>query len=324
MRLAQLALLAGLCLVLQPVAIASSLADQTSLYLSPTGSDSNPCTADAPCATMDHAYHLASSGETIFLAAGDYPVQLVKPDAAKTDPTPVVFTPASGAQVTVARLDVSASHVEFENFQADWAVATPANGVTFRNIVANGAIYVTGASNVQVIGGQVFSPVPVSSDSQIASIKGQVPTNILFDGVAFHDFVDVGPGQFHHIECLQVGAAVNLTIRNSKFWNCGTHDIFIRSWGFVNNSPSPLSNILIENNWFAKTVAGFYAMQFLDDLWTGDPPTSVTIRNNSALQTIVVRVSHGTAVVHGNLLPSMSQVLLRCVRPESVVRLQRL
>ena len=307
MRLAQLALLAGLCLVLQPVAIASSLADQTSLYLSPTGSDSNPCTADAPCATMDHAYRLASSGETIFLAAGDYPVQSIKPDAAKTDPTPVVFMPAAGAQVTVARLDVTASHVEFENFQADWAVATPANGVTFRNIVANGAIYVTGASNVQVIGGQVFSPVPVSSDSQIASIKGQVPTNILFDGVSFHDFADVGPGQFHHIECLQVGAAINLTIRNSKFWNCATHDIFIRSWGFVNNSPSPLSNILIENNWFAKTAAGFYAMQFLDDLWTGDPPTSVTIRNNSALQTIIVRVTHGTAVVHGNLLPSMSK-----------------
>lgn len=307
MRLAQVALLAGLCLALQPVAIASSDAEQTSLYIAPSGSDSNPCTETAPCATMDHAYHLASPGETVQLASGSYPVQGLTPDAAKTDPSPVVFMPASGAQVAVARLDVTASHVEFQNFQADWAVDEPANGVTFRNIVANGAVYITGASNVQVLGGQIFSPVPVSSDSQIASIKGQVPTNILFDGVAFHDFVDVGPGQFHHIECLQVGAAINLAVRNSRFWNCATHDIFIRSWGFVNNSPSPLSNILIENNWFGKTGAGFYAMQVLDDLWTGSPPTSVTIRNNSALQAIVVRVSHGTAVVHGNLLPSMSK-----------------
>jgi len=308
-RLLRIALLAGICLALQPISVASPAGSQPDLYLSPTGSDSGSCTQTAPCASMDRAYHLASPGQTVLLAAGDYPLQFVKPDASKTADAPVVFTPASGAQVTVARLDVSASHVEFSNFQADWAVATPANGVTFRNIVANGAIYVTGASNVSVLGGQIFSPVPVSSDSQIASTKGQVPTNILFDGVAFHDFTDVGPGQLHHIECLQVGAAVNLTIRDSKFWNCATHDIFIRSWGFVNNSPSPLSNIVIENNWFAKTVGGFYTMQVLDDLWTGDPPTSLTIRNNSALQTILVRLSHGTAVVHGNLLPAMSKFL---------------
>jgi hypothetical protein len=306
-RLAQVALLAGLCLALQPSAIASSGSDQPSLYLSPSGSDSNACTEAAPCATMDRAYHVASPGQTVLLAAGSYPTQSIRPDATKTDPTPVVFTPMPGAQAQVVRLDVTASHVEFSNLQADWAVATPANGVTFRNVMADGAIYITGASNVSVLGGEIFSPVPVSSDSQIASIRGQVPTNILFDGVAFHDFVDVGPGQFHHIECLQVGAAVNLTVRDSKFWNCGTHDIFIRSWGMVNNSPSPLSNVLIENDWFARTVAGFYAMQVLDDLWTGSPPTSVTIRNNSALQTIIVRVSHGSAVVHGNLLPSMSK-----------------
>lgn len=305
-RLFKLAVLAGVCVALQPVTIASSDGGQ-SLYVSPSGSDSASCTESAPCASLDRAYHLASPGETVFLAAGSYPTQDVKPDAAKTDPTPVVFTPMSGAQVSVAHLNVSASHVAFSNFQTDWQVVTPANGVTFQNIVSNGAIYISGASNVSVLGGAVFSPVPVSSDSQIASIDGQVPTNILFDGVSFHDFTDVGPGQLHHIECLQVGAAVNLTVTNSKFWNCGTHDIFIRSWGFVNNSPSPLSNILIENNWFAKTVAGFYAMQVLDDLWTGSPPTSLTIRNNSALQTIIVRVSHGTAVVHGNVLPAMSK-----------------
>ena len=307
-RLLQFALVAGLLLALQPISIASSAGSELpNLYLSPSGSDSGTCTEAAPCATMDRAYHIASPGQTVLLASGDYPTQAVKPDATKTGTSPVVFTPASGAQVHVARLDVTASDVEFQNIQADWAVANPANGVTFRNVIADGAIYITGASNVSVLGGQVFSPVPVSSDSQIASIKGQVPTNILFDGVLFHDFIDVGPGQFHHIECLQIGAAVNLTIRDSKFWNCGTHDIFIRSWGMVNNSPSPLANILIENNWFAKTAAGFYAMQVLDDLWTGSPPTSVTIRNNSALQAIIVRVSHGTAVVHGNLLPGMSK-----------------
>ncbi len=304
-----MSLLAGVCLALHPVAIASSIAEQSTLYLSSTGSDSNPCTQTAPCLTMDRAYHVASAGETVQVATGTYPAQTIRPDATKTGTSPVVFMPMSGAQVTVARLDVTASSVEFQNMQAPWSVSTPASGVTFRNVSANGAVYISGAANVSVLGGQIFSAVPVSTDSQIASLKGQPPTNILFDGVSFHDFTDVGPGQLHHIECLQVGAAVNLTIRDSKFWNCGTHDIFIRSWGFVNSSPSPLSNLLIENNWFAKTVAGFYAMQVLDDLWTGDPPTSVTIRNNSALQTVLVRLSHGSAVVHGNVLPAMSKFL---------------
>jgi hypothetical protein len=178
--------------------------------------------------------------------------------------------------------------------------------VTIRNVVADGAVFITGASNVSVLGGQVYSPVPVASDSQIASIQGKVPTNILIDGVAFHDFQDIGPGNYHHIECLQVGAATNLTIRNSSFRNCATHDIFIRSWGTVNNSPSPLTNVIIENNFFARTSGGFYGVQILDDLWKGPPQTSFVIRNNSSLDTILVRVSNGTALVRGNIIPSMS------------------
>jgi hypothetical protein len=105
---------------------------------------------------------------------------------------------------------------------------------------------------------------------------------------------------------LQVGAAINLTIRNSSFSNCATHDIFIRSWGITNNSPYPLSNIVIQNNSFAKTTSGFYAIQILDDLWTGSPRTSFFVLNNTFQQGIVVRVSNGTAQVRGNFLPSMS------------------
>ena len=133
-----------------------------------------------------------------------------------------------------------------------------------------------------------------------------MPTNILIDGVSFHDFQDVGPGNVNHIECLQVGAAINLTIRNSSFRNCATHDIFIRSWGTLNNSPSPLSNIVIQNNSFAKTTSGYYAMQVMDDQWTGLPRTSVFILNNTFLQSILVRVTNGTAQVRDNCIASMS------------------
>ena len=42
------------------------------LYISPTGSDSHPCTQSLPCLTLQHAVNVASSGDTINLATGTY------------------------------------------------------------------------------------------------------------------------------------------------------------------------------------------------------------------------------------------------------------
>ena len=41
-------------------------------FVSPTGSDSNPCSQSSPCATPDHAFNLASAGQTVQVAAGTY------------------------------------------------------------------------------------------------------------------------------------------------------------------------------------------------------------------------------------------------------------
>ena len=240
------------------------------------------------------------------VAAGSYPAQTIQVDARKLSATAdVIFQPAPGAQVRVAGVSIFGSHVELRSLQTNWDVRPGANGVTLRNVIADGAVYITGASNVSVLGGQVYSPVPVASDSQIASLYGKVPTNILIDGVAFHDFQDVGPGNLHHIECLQVGAAINLTIRNSSFRNCETHDIFIRSWGMANNSPSPLTNIVLQGNSLAKTADRLLRSpvprRSLDRLSYLD-----FITNNTAQQMILVRVTHGTAQVRDNFLPTMS------------------
>ena len=273
----------------------------SSLMVATNGSDKNSCAAAAPCATFDRAYRQASPGQAVLVAAGSYPKQTIAVDARKAGAaTDVVFQPATGA-VKVAGVSIAGSHVELRNLQTRWAVQAGANAVTLRNVVADGAVSISGASNVSVLGGQVYSPVPVSADPVIASIRGLVPTNILIDGVAFHDFIDVGPGQKNHIECLQVGGAINLTIRNSTFHNCATHDIFIRSWGNVNASPYPLTNIVIQGNTFAATTAGYYAIDIMDDLWTGSP-TSFFVLNNTAAQTLLVRPTHGTAQVAGNVV----------------------
>jgi hypothetical protein len=41
-------------------------------FVSPSGSDSNPCSQNSPCATPDHAFNLASPGQTVQVAAGTY------------------------------------------------------------------------------------------------------------------------------------------------------------------------------------------------------------------------------------------------------------
>jgi hypothetical protein len=304
-RSSQILMLAALCVAI-PGTAATAQAAPATLHLSPSGSDRNACTQSAPCATMDKAYRAASPGQTVLLAPGTYPTQTIKPDSRKTSAARVVFRSAPGGRAVIAGVLIGGSHIELRDLQTPWAVQAGADGVTIRNVIADGISSIVGASNVSVIGGEIFSSKPVATDPVIASLYGKVPTNILIDGVAFHDFRDVGPGNFHHIECLQVGAAVNLTIRNSTFRDCATHDIFVRSWGMVNNSPSPLSNIVIENNFFANTPDGFYGVQILDDLWTGTPKTSFIIRNNSALDSILVRVSNGTAQVRGNIIPSMA------------------
>lgn len=41
-------------------------------YVSPTGSNSNPCSQSSPCATPDHAFNLATAGQTVQVAPGTY------------------------------------------------------------------------------------------------------------------------------------------------------------------------------------------------------------------------------------------------------------
>ena len=44
----------------------------TTYYVSPSGSNSNPCTQASPCATPDYAFGVASAGDTVQVAAGTY------------------------------------------------------------------------------------------------------------------------------------------------------------------------------------------------------------------------------------------------------------
>src|SRR4051812_15093904 len=67
-----------------------------SLLVAPNGSDRSSCALSAPCATFNRAYHQASPGQAVYVAAGSYPKQTIGLDAAKTAAAAdVVFLPAA-------------------------------------------------------------------------------------------------------------------------------------------------------------------------------------------------------------------------------------
>jgi hypothetical protein len=55
-----------------PVAAAGMTSSGQTLYVAPSGSDTNACTKHAPCATITHAVSAAHSGDTVLVAPGTY------------------------------------------------------------------------------------------------------------------------------------------------------------------------------------------------------------------------------------------------------------
>jgi hypothetical protein len=61
------------------------------LFVSTSGSDSNPCTQSSPCATISHAATLVSAGTTVHVAPGTYSEGEIKVSASGTSSAPITF-----------------------------------------------------------------------------------------------------------------------------------------------------------------------------------------------------------------------------------------
>jgi parallel beta-helix repeat protein len=62
----------ALALVFTPITATAADGDDGVFFVSPGGSDSNPCTASAPCATIGYAVSLAKDGDTVVVRRGTY------------------------------------------------------------------------------------------------------------------------------------------------------------------------------------------------------------------------------------------------------------
>ncbi len=273
----------------------------STLYLSPSGSDSAACTAAAPCRSFNRAYLVASPGQTVEVAAGSYGSQTINSDAAKTSAADVVFAPAAGAAVTLGALNVSAKHFEVRDITlSEWNLSPGTDDVTLRNLNVRGGIFITGATNVSIVGGSVgpgvdyhpqFAPWPAGSPI----------SNIVIDGVDFHDWTRTSTAV--HTECLQIAGGIGITIRNSTFRNCAVMDLSITEY----NGSGPPTDYTIENNVFGPSVSGgYYSLQFNSN---ASALRNILIRNNSSTQEFLIDNAQPTITnvrVVANIAPIVS------------------
>jgi hypothetical protein len=242
-------------------------------WIAAGGSDSGSCTQAAPCASFQRAYAVASPGEIVEVAAGQYPAQVFRAVGGKTGPN-IIFRPAPGARPQVSSLSFGGSersqgpqHITVRRMTTAYKTSEPGAGNQDGIWVGPGSAHITlqemdagsidswFADHLTVTGGD-FGPCHAiwAANNVCGNSKQDASTNVLIDGATFHDYrFDEScftGGADCHWECMYINAGVNVTVRNSKFRNCAIFDIFATISG-PDAGAIGHRNLRIYNNWFA-------------------------------------------------------------------------
>jgi hypothetical protein len=269
------------------------------LWVAPTGDDGAGCTKGHPCATLSAALDHALAGATILVASGRYPEQEVRggPGAdagASARDKPVVIRPAPGARPRLGKLLLHTPGLELRDLAlAGWQAFDDSGRLTLRR-VSTPWFYIDGASNVKLLGGSV-GPAD-SVDPQIRAVDtdgAPVPTNILIDGVTFHDFTNEQDPSAH-IECLQFGAVEHGIVRNSTFVRCAEHSVFAGAWG----GTAKIHDLSFVGNRLGSVPKGFYSIRV-----GRDSVSDITLRRNSAVKVMQVDPGVPGVTIERNVAP---------------------
>lgn len=263
------------------------------VYLSPNGSDAAACTQAAPCQSFSRGFAVAPAGTDVEVAGGSYGSQTLRNGPAKG--SPVTIHPAAGAPVTLGSLSIeNTSNVEVQSVDTNgWSIMSGSQHVVLRNVRATdvsggAAAYFSGADDVQILGGEIGR---VDPEDAIHFNNGYgTNTNITIDGLFVHDLTRNSDPSAHD-DCVQTGDVTNLTIRNSRFFNCGTQGIFLNPY-----NGGATRNIVLEDNWFGPAQLGY------NTVYVGEAQ-NVTIRNNSFTGSMYVdpATSSGVTMVNNIL-----------------------
>src|SRR5581483_4029395 len=259
-----------------------STPSNTRPYVSPTGSDANPCTQAQPCQTFNRAYQVAAPGAVVSVLSGNYPYQRLVKDPAKTSTTRVVFQPAPGAVVSIATLAFGQeqlripppSHVEVRDLRIGYTqVWSGAQDIVLRNLT--GAWFdILGGDRVSVLGG-TFGPC--QAPAQGACTPRLIGTNELVDGATIHGMTSTDLVNYH-VDGMFIRGCQGCAVKRTRFYGNMITNIRLQ-----NCCPYPpaLRDITLENNWFQAPLEGDGKKPRWDGIDIDDPIPNLLIRNNS-------------------------------------------
>jgi hypothetical protein len=256
------------------------------LFVAPGGSNSSPCTQAAPCRSFDRAYQLAAPGDVVEVAGGRYRSQIFGPKPGTAAPD-VRIVASAGQRVVVGDLGAEdgclgfegATYVSVDGVETSYTRVAGrlhqcgvsvgrehSHHVTLKDVDA-GMIWV-GADDVTVLGGD-FGPA-IDENTKIEWGSGHAPRNILIDGAVIHDARMVR----QHQECLALWGGLDVTVRNTHFYNCAVFHVWING-----SAGDVLENITLEGNLFTQPGPN-------------PPPISSTIKvgdHGETLKNVVIR-----------------------------------
>jgi hypothetical protein len=279
---------------------ASHTAATGALFISPSGSDGAACSKGKPCATLERAFRRSKPGQSILLMPGDYNAQALGEGGPSG--RPVTVAPAQG-KVTVESLTIEHAsdlilkrvvvkgQLVIENEHPESPGSTNITllgmrGKTLRLIGRISKISVRGGSWGPAVNAQPQIIKYNPDDADVAQ-----PTQILIDGVSFHDFRRTDDTV--HTECLQILNGINITVRRSRFWNCdGTGDIGITPLAVI-------TNLTLENNFIGGGGDTGYGIQI------GMKLRNFVFRYNSSSQSVFFADTEvtGPYTFVGNYMP---------------------
>ena len=124
-------------LALAPVAATADDGDGGMFVVSPRGSDSNSCTAWAPCATIGHAVSLAADGDTVVVRRGTYTedVTILVGLTLRGVGNPTIDAAGLDNAIVVTGAGATVEGFTVENATFEGILVRNTHGVTIRNNV---------------------------------------------------------------------------------------------------------------------------------------------------------------------------------------------
>jgi chitodextrinase len=210
------------------------------------------------CASFAAAYGAAQSGDSVRVRAGSYPAQFFAGGAGASQgggSKTLTFIGETGA--VVRQIHSGSDNLTFDGIVIDGG-GQKTTGAGFEN---------GGGDNVTFKNGRI---------GDIADEKGALVSglNVTFDNVVFHDVVLRTAGV--HLECIMALWNEGMTIRNSRFENCGIMGASIGIGDWWQPPPPAYSNVTLENNWFgtARVDNGACCAAYSLALWATKVPAS--------------------------------------------------